>query len=65
MHYHDGRREMIEQADLVIDSLTRNNEGIAICQMKGKHGEILDEKYFFMTNDRKIDRDSIESIRRF
>jgi hypothetical protein len=32
------------------------NEGIAICQVKDKNGKIIDEKHFFMTNDRKFKR---------
>jgi len=32
------------------------DEGIAICQVKDKNGKIIDEKHFFMTNDRKFKR---------
>ncbi len=44
----------INQADLVIDSFTVMNEGIAICQIKDNKEKIIDEKYFFITNDRKF-----------
>jgi hypothetical protein len=55
LHYHDGRIDVINKSDLVIDSFTVAHEGIAICQIKDKYGNILDEKYFFLTNDRKIE----------
>jgi hypothetical protein len=41
---------VIDKADLIIDSF----EGIAICQIKDQNGEIIEEKHFFMTNDRKF-----------
>jgi hypothetical protein len=55
LNYHDGRIDVINKSDLVIDSFTVAHEGIAICQIKDKYGNILDEKYFFLTNDRKIE----------
>jgi hypothetical protein len=56
LYFHDGRIDVINKSNLVIDSFTVAHEGIAICQVKDKHGKILDEKYFFLTNDRKIER---------
>ena len=45
---------VINQADLVIDSFLINNEGIAICRIQNNDGKIIDEKHFFITNDRKL-----------
>ena len=56
LYYHDGRTDTSNKSNLVIDSFTVDHEGIAICQVKDKHGKILDEKYFFLTNDRKVER---------
>ena len=54
LYHHDGRMNTIKQSDLRIDSFTMMDEGIAICQVKDDWGKILDEKYFFMTCDRKL-----------
>ncbi|CAF3726353.1 unnamed protein product [Rotaria sordida] len=42
---------VINKANLIIDSFVINNEGIAICQIKDKNGIIIDEEHFFITND--------------
>jgi len=54
LYYHDGRMNVINKSNLVIDSFIMTNEGIAICQIKDKNGKIIDEKHFFITNDRKF-----------
>lgn len=53
IYYHNGRRVVIEQMNFIIESFRMNDEGIAICQIKNKHGEILDEKYVLLSSDRK------------
>lgn len=45
---------VINKPNLLIDSFTIDNEGIATCQIEDKYGNIIDEKHFFMTNDRKF-----------
>lgn len=54
MYYHDGRIHVIEQAKFIIDSFGIDDEGLALCQIKDKDGKILDEKFVFLTSDRKI-----------
>jgi len=56
LYYHDGQINGINKSNLVIESFKMNNEGIAICQVNDKNGKIIDEKHFFMTNDRKFKR---------
>ena len=60
LYYHDGRTDIVEKSNLVIDSFTVDHEGIAICQVKDKDGKILDEKHIFLTTDRKIQGHEIE-----
>jgi hypothetical protein len=47
---------VINKANLVIEAFEIVNEGIAICQIKDTNGMIIDEKHFFITNDRKFYR---------
>jgi hypothetical protein len=54
LYYYDGRMNVINNSNLVIDSFTVDNEGIAICQIIDKNGKIIDEKHFSMINDRKF-----------
>jgi hypothetical protein len=56
LYYHDGRMNVINKANLVIEAFEIVNEGIAICQIKDTNGMIIDEKHFFITNDRKFYR---------
>ncbi|CAF4505798.1 unnamed protein product [Rotaria sp. Silwood2] len=51
LYNHDGQMNVINAANLIIDSFVINNEGIAICQITDKDGIIIDEKYFFITSD--------------
>ena len=53
VHGHDGRRQSIEATKLVIDAFAIDNEGIAICQIKDSSNNLIDEKYFVLTNDRE------------
>jgi hypothetical protein len=45
---------VINDTNLVIESFEMYNEGIAICQIKDTNGLVIDEKHFFITNDRKF-----------
>jgi hypothetical protein len=51
---------VINKSNLVIDSFSMVNEGIAICQIKDRNGRMIDEKFFFITNDRKFEIDEIK-----
>ena len=54
MYYHDGRMNVIEQSNFIIDSFGIHDEGFALCQIKDKDGKIVDEKFVFLSSDRKI-----------
>lgn len=53
LYYHHGGFEIINQTKLTIRSFRIDHEGLAVCQIKDRMNRILDEKFVFLTNDRK------------
>ncbi|CAF1248723.1 unnamed protein product [Rotaria magnacalcarata] len=51
LYNYNGEIHKFDNASLIIDSFEINNEGIAICQIKDNSEIIVDEKFFFITND--------------
>lgn len=53
VHFHDGRMNTINGANLRFEAFRLVDEGMAICRAQTNGGQVIDEKHVFLTSDRK------------